>query len=269
MKKDIIYVEAKRKFSGELLDIVLKQIDNYFLAENKKNNKRKIYNIGDEVILTKNHLLHGLGNKYSNVEKISERGIVSRSYFSKNLDYAFCYGTTYWTVSKKIKLEDYIINYSGIVAKYNDKYEQVPYKKLDDFVEKMKKKDTISWSATSPMEVRFMPSLAKDKNQLAFILNINDPLGKNLRKNSVFKDSFKTKYALEFTQGPARQHFEKKGFTDDFFERSDYIIFGYPKRYIEGLLVGRKYEKNNKKLKELKELFPDCYICNLDGKVIY
>lgn len=32
--------------------------------------------------------------------------------------------------------------------------------------------------------------------------------------------------------------------------------------------VGRKYEQNKQILKNIKEIFPQTYICNLDGKVI-
>ena len=56
---------------------------------------------------------------------------------------------------------------------------------------------------------------------------------------------------------------------DDFFtNRESAIVFGIPSLYIEGVLVGREYENNPDILKEIKELLPDCYICNLDGKVI-
>ena len=53
-----------------------------------------------------------------------------------------------------------------------------------------------------------------------------------------------------------------------FGERVAYIMFGIPRNCIEGLFVGRKTEKNKKQLLQLKSLFPDCYICNIDGKVI-
>ena len=46
------------------------------------------------------------------------------------------------------------------------------------------------------------------------------------------------------------------------------ILFGIPSNLIEGILVGRKYEKDENILKEIKKLLPDCYICNLDGNVI-
>ena len=57
---------------------------------------------------------------------------------------------------------------------------------------------------------------------------------------------------------------------DDFFtDRESAIIFGLPSCFIEGVLVGRKYESDEKMLSKIKELLPDCYICNLDGKVIF
>ena len=61
----------------------------------------------------------------------------------------------------------------------------------------------------------------------------------------------------------------ENGFKLDAFERTDYIIFGLPSNCIEGVLVGRIVERNKKYLKQIKDLFPNCYICNLDGIVIY
>ena len=46
------------------------------------------------------------------------------------------------------------------------------------------------------------------------------------------------------------------------------IIFGLPSNLIEGILVGRLLEKNVPILEEIKSIFQNCYICNLDGKVI-
>ena len=45
-------------------------------------------------------------------------------------------------------------------------------------------------------------------------------------------------------------------------------VLYYSEFHLEVILVGRIYEKDQKILKEIKELLPDCYICNLDGKVI-
>ena len=66
----------------------------------------------------------------------------------------------------------------------------------------------------------------------------------------------------------AKKKFEKEGFTSDFFLRADYLIYGIPKCCIEGILVGRNLARDKDNLNKLKVLFSNCYICNLDGKVI-
>ena len=45
-------------------------------------------------------------------------------------------------------------------------------------------------------------------------------------------------------------------------------MFGLPSTLIEGVFVGRMLEKDENALNHIKEKLPDCYICNLDGKVI-
>jgi hypothetical protein len=45
-------------------------------------------------------------------------------------------------------------------------------------------------------------------------------------------------------------------------------MFGLPSKLIEGVFVGRKVEQDKELLNYIKEQLPDCYICNLDGKVI-
>ena len=138
MNKEFINNNSKKKFDGELLDIVLKQIDDYFeLAESNYKIENK-YNVGDDVVLNQNHLLHGIGKHTDIINLFAERGIVSQDYFEDASNHAFCYESAFWSVNKDIYLAEFIKNYSGIVAKYNDIYEQVPYGKLDEFVEKMK-----------------------------------------------------------------------------------------------------------------------------------
>lgn len=89
-----------------------------------------------------------------------------------------------------------------------------------------------------------------------------------LRKNSVFKESFNKEYAFEFVNSKSKEKFLKNSFTMDYFKHTDYLILGLPKNCIDGILVGRKYEKDEKILNKIKELLANCYICNLDGKVI-
>ena len=51
-------------------------------------------------------------------------------------------------------------------------------------------------------------------------------------------------------------------------DRESAIFFGLPKILIEGVIVGRIYEKDLEKLDYIKSKLPDAYICNVDGKVI-
>ena len=53
-----------------------------------------------------------------------------------------------------------------------------------------------------------------------------------------------------------------------FTDRESAILFWIPPVLIEWILVWRKYERNKKILKRIKELLPYAYICNLDGEVI-
>ena len=46
------------------------------------------------------------------------------------------------------------------------------------------------------------------------------------------------------------------------------MLFGIPSNLIEGILVGKTYEKDKNVLNEIKRLLPNCYICNLEGKVV-
>jgi len=61
------------------------------------------------------------------------------------------------------------------------------------------------------------------------------------------------------------ERFNRDSTTTD---RESAIMFGLPNRLIEGVLVGRKVEENKEYLEHIKSKLPDCYICNLDGKVI-
>lgn len=268
MNKELLINNVKKNFSGELLEIVLKQIDDYFELSESNYKPQNRYNIGDDVILNKNNLLHGIRDKVDLLKTFSERGIVCNDYFTDEVaSHAFIYNSGFWNVKSEISLREFIINYSGMIAKFDNTWEQVPYKKLDEFVEKMRNSNAWLWTAESSMEIRFMPSLAKDINQIAFILDTSHPLATKLKENSIFKNLKLDKHKYSFIHEKALNDFEK-GFKLDVFERAEYIIFGFPKNCIEGVLVGRLVENNKDYLDQIKELFPNCYICNLDGKVI-
>lgn len=93
---------------------------------------------------------------------------------------------------------------------------------------------------------------------------------KELLKGDILTDSINDKDAEEFVNPKYYKQFiiDRKNKDDFFTDRESAVLFGIPACFIEGILVGRKYEKDKEKLKEIKCLLPNAYICNLDGKVI-
>lgn len=92
-----------------------------------------------------------------------------------------------------------------------------------------------------------------------------------LTKDFLFLYPFpKLFYTIEFVNPDYYEKFivDRKDKDDFFTDRESAILFGVPSNLIEGILVGREYEKDQSKLKEIKQLIPNAYICNLDGKVI-
>jgi len=258
---------SKKLYRGKTKNIVDKQIDLFFEIEEKVKVKKHKYKIGDKVILNKNNYLHGIGNNVDNINFIAEKGILSKESTGLFGNHAFRFVVGLWKVKGKISLEEYIENYSGIVAHVNNKNWQVPYKKLDEFVETLKNVDHWKWDAVSSMEIRFMPSLARDINQVGFILNLGSEDGKKLLENDINGINFNKDISKNFLKSDLRKNFFNNK-DNDFLERASYIIFGINKCFIEGIVVGRNYENDKTKLELLKKLFPNAYISNLDGIVV-
>lgn len=262
------YCHKKYKWHFRVRKIVDQQIERYFEIENSNFNlKEHGYKIGDKVILNKDKYLHGIGKNDESIDFVCKQGIVSKDAATGVMGkHAFQFVSGFWRVKEEITLQDYIINYSGMDVRYEDSWCLVPYKGLDKFVEDMKKVGHFKWEAESSMEIRFMPSLARDTNQYGFILDISSEEAKSLVKNDVNSESFDKKIAPYFGMFKPKDKDKIKKCT--FAHRASYVIFGMNKCFIEGIVVGRRVEKDKVALKNLKEKFPKCYVCNLDGIVI-
>ena len=121
-------------------------------------------------------------------------------------------------------------------------------------------------------EARFLPSLVQNKVQIGIIFNAEKSSIKELIKNGdILNVNYINDYDVkEFVNEVYYERFiiDRKNKDDFFTNRESAILFGIPANFIEGILVGRIYEKDSKILKEIKKLIPNSYICNLDGKVI-
>ena len=119
-------------------------------------------------------------------------------------------------------------------------------------------------------EARFLPSLVQNKVQVGIIFNGNNDVIKELLKGDILSNGISDEDVKEFVNPDYYEKFivDRKDKDDFFTDRESTILFGVPANLIEGILVGREYEKDESKLKEIKQLIPNAYICNLDGKVI-
>lgn len=259
---------SAKKYKGKIRKLVNNQIDQFFNIETSNFElEQHKYKIGDDVKLSTYHYLHGIGNNAKIADFIAEHGILSKEATGDFGNHAFQFVVGLWRVKNNILLSDYIKNYSGMVVRYNNSTKQIPYKQLDNFVEDMRTIDHWLWKAESSMEIRFMPSLARDINQIGFILNFNSKYGQLLLSNDINGVNFDKKNSKLFIKKDLRKNFFNDT-NNTFLERASYVIFGINKCFIEGIIVGRNFEKNDNMLEHLKLLFPKSYICNLDGKVI-
>ena len=257
--------------------IMINQINNFFNYLNFTLPPHN-YKIGDNVYLKKGTLLHGTYKNLDGLKEIVKNGLISSWFIDDRLSkYPSSIGV--WNLKQDYFLKDYIDFYSGGTIMYcgifdNDrqnKTQVIPYSKMKNINVIANSINCHMWVLEQTKEARFMPSLAKNNVQIGIIFNGNnkyskillngDILNPNIINDKDVKEFINPKYYEKFIND--RKH------KDDFFtDRESAIIFGIPSNFIEGILVGKNYEQNTKILEEIKQLLPNAYICNLDGKII-
>ena len=280
MKKDDFIKKAKEMLTRNSKQIVLEQINRFYNASNIKCLK-PTYKIGDKVFLKKGTLLHGTYKNLEGLKEIVKSGLISSWFIDGRLSkYPSSVGV--WNLQKDYYLKDYINFYSGGTIMYCGVYDEnekkevsktavIPYGEMADINDISQKYDCHMWLMEQTKEARFMPSLNQDKVQIGIIFNadlvkksgllIGDILDTNNFDDELVKDFVNPDYYGKFIKERAKKN-------DFFTNRESAVLFGIPSNLIEGILVGKTYEKDQNVLKEIKEILPNCYICNLDGTVI-
>lgn len=278
-KEEYIKITKKRykgKFGKKALGkkIMLNQINNFYNSINTKLPNHN-YNVGDRVLLKKGTLLHGTYKNIEGLEEIVKNGLVS-SWFIDARKSKYPSSVGVWNLKQDYYLDEYINFYSGGTVKYynqqdnNSETKVIKYNELNSFIDDFKSKDYLVWKMEQTKEARFLPSLVQNKVQIGIIFNSDNEEIKPLLKNDILsldmsdeevKDFVNEKYYSQFIK-------ERKNKDDFFTNRESAILFGIPSCFIEGILVGKAYEKDDNMLNKIKELLPNAYICNLDGKII-
>ena len=277
------YIKAVNK--NEELDsngkkILIEQIKKYYKVKNCII-KKATYNAGEIVKLKKGTLLHGTYKNIDGLKEIINNGLIS-SWFIDGRTSKYPSSVGLWNLKKDYYLKDYINFYSGGTIMYCGVFENgkgtkenktaiIPYDEMNNIIDIVSKVDCHMWTLEQTKEARFMPSLVQDRVQIGIIFNgSNNHLEELLKGDILNPNNINDNDVKQFVnQGYYENFIKHRKNKDDFFtDRESAILFGIPSNLIEGILVGRKYEKDNNLLKEIKALVSDAYICNLDGKVI-
>ena len=269
-------VKEKSGLSSQAKEFLLSQINKYYEAKNSKYIPNNNYKIGDDVKLKKETLLHGTYKNIDGLKEILKDGLIS-SWFIDGRGSKYPSSVGVWNLKQDYLLKDYINFYSGGTVRYfnhmdsQKETEVIPFDKMDKFIANFISKKYLVWQMEQTKEARFMPSLVQDIVQIGIIFNADNKYVKDLLKGDVLNpQNVNDELVKDFVNENYYNQFIKDRINkDDFFtDRESAILFGIPANFIEGILVGRKYENDNKVLKEIKALIPNVYICNLDGKVI-
>ena len=273
------YIEnINKRFKGKTKDILLKQVEMFY-----KNNpviEKTKYKEGDSVILSKETYIHGVPGEIDNFDYVVDNGFISADFTKETSSNKICNSVGMWVINKKMSLREYIELYSGFTISYSigrgpgskTETKLIPYHKFDEVTEEINDNEDIwMYWGDQTKEVRFIPSLVANKRQIAFILNMNSKYAQKMAYNDVWNLDFDKEIIKPFLDYRYVDKFieedriNRTALTTD---RETAIMFGLPSALIEGIFVGRKIEKDPNALKHIKNRLPDCYICNLDGKVI-
>ena len=281
MNKEEFIVKTKELFKTDAQEILIEQINCFYDCLNNFELKKNKYKIGDHVLLKKGTLLHGTYRNIEGLYDISKNGLIASLFIDGRISkYPSSVGV--WNLKKDYLLKDYINFYSGGTIKYsgmlvNDEYSQkietdvIPFDKMINIIDIVKNNQCRIWQMEQTKEARFMPSLVQDQVQIGIIFNTQNCYAQKLITGDILNVDFFNDDIVKYfvNESYYNQFIIDRINKDDFFtDRESAILFGLPSNLIEGILVGREYEKNKNVLQQIKKYLPNCYICNLDGKVI-
>lgn len=271
-------INVNNRFNGKVKEMLLNHIKLFY--DDSKNIMKNKYETGEEVKLSKGTFIHGIFGELENFDFTINHGFISTDFTQDPRSNKICNSVGFWNIKEDILLKDYIKEYSGFTISYlagrgpesKAVSKLIPYHKFDEITEKINNDESI-WSYTGEQtkEVRFIPSLVSDKRQIAFILNMDSEYAKKLCYDDVWNLDFNEEILTPFLDSRYKDKFinqdrlNRNALTTD---RESAIMFGLPAILIEGVFVGRKIENNKESIAYIKSKLPDCYICNLDGKVI-
>ena len=280
-EKYIERVQELFKDNKKVREIFINQINLFYEANENYKNPPVTYKKGDFVKLKKGTFLHGakhVTDNYANlgnIDDIKDEGIISIDFiyeYNQNKKTPLC--ASMWNIQNDTTLKDYIEQYSGATLKFKtgdgkkEEIKLVKYGELDKAIDEFKNSEYWRWDAEQTKECRFMPCLSNNKVDTAFIFNMDSEYAKKIVENDIFNLDMDEEVVRSFISEWFCNEFIYAKRTPLTTDRESAVIFGIPVCFMEGILISRELENKPDMVGKLREQFPNCYICNLDGKVI-
>ena len=179
MEKESCLAYARRTFTGQALALIEKQISLFF--DESAEICRTRYQVGDAVQLRKGTFMHGIFGELDNFDYTVSHGFVSADFTGTARPNKFFHSVGMWNLRGDIRLCDYIRSYSGFTIAYTVGRgpgaklvtELIPYHGFDAFVDRINNDENIwTYWGDKTKEISFLPSLASEKRQIGFLLNM-------------------------------------------------------------------------------------------------
>jgi hypothetical protein len=247
-------------FDTKAKKILLSQLDNYYeLQENGPINHK--YKKGMAVSLLKGTLVHGIKKDLTELKSIKKNGLLAPCIKERKLGKEL--GIPCYELQQGYKLKNYVNFYSGATITFKcgkeSRIKVVSNDKMNELGKYILNEPNVEhYNVSETLEASVLPSLLHNNINFALIYENVD----KLRKHDLLT---MTDSELKSLCGDKYESYkiDKKN-----SERKVNILYGIPAEAISGILVGKAYEKNKEVLKEIRELFPNAYICNLEGLII-
>ncbi len=270
MKENYLKIIDNFELNDRTKEMFREQVDLFFKY---KNNRKNEYFENGEVILNKNNLIHGTRADIKTLEIIASKGLIASEFYDKfKLNKKKPYVVELWDINENIKLSDWVKKYTGVTIDFKDK-EGIVYKSVISEFENIKSniqkesgfRDYIIYQN---QEQRYVPNdIVHNDATLAFIIEYAD--SDELIKNDIFAKSFDEEIIQDILPEWFYEKYMKNRSFDNFETgREKAIIFGLPVAMFKGIMVSRDIEKDITTINKIRKLFPECYICNIDGNII-
>ena len=269
--KTIINKHFKHKRKAYVL--FQKQIDKFYKLQDEYQIENEKHLLGEEILLNNNTLIHGTRISVNELNVIKENGLLAPEFLGKyNKNKKKPFVVEFWDIEENISLKDYINKYCGVTIEVKGKDGNIlkqiisPINNIEnEILSLIEYRDYLIYQN---QEQRFLPNKYSNNATMAFIIRINDK-NKDLFTNDIFSVQFDKKIIKQIVpKWFYKKYMENRTFDNYETGREKAILYGIPSNLIEGILVNREIEEDSNKLKIIKEQFPYCYICNIDGKVI-